>query len=283
MQTGSVTHAAEVIGRTPPSVSTSLSQLREILEDPLFIRVGNQLQPTAKAAQLIEPVEAAVRQISKIFEAQQFNPDVTERVFVIAATDSLVVSVGSRIVQELRKQAPNVSIQFLALDEGIAEAMATRAVDFAFLPEIALESLSPVPLSYQELGTVKFDSVLMSSDHALSDRTNLTADDIIDLPQVGFRPNAYLAKYVSEHPMMQVNASVTASHNLAIPSLVENSDLIAIVTTDIAKREAAGRNLVSIPLASSMELPFGLVWSSVLDRDGAHQWLRKLIFDVVCD
>lgn len=281
MQTGSVTQTAELIGRTPPSVSTSLSQLREILEDRLFIRVGNQLQPTSRAVQLIRPVEAAIEQISQIFETQHFSPDITERVFVIAATDSLVVSVGSRIVQAVRDQAPNVSIQFLGLGEGVAEAMAAREVDFALLPEIALDSLSPVPLSYHALSVLKFDSVLMSNAHPLANKTKLRSEDIIDLPQVGFRPNAYLAKYVSEHPMMQINAAVSVSHNLAIPSLIQGTDLIAIVESDIAQREATGRSLVSIPLDPPMELPFGLVWSSVLERDSAHFWLRSLITDII--
>jgi len=40
LKTGSVSDAAELVNRTPSAVSSSLSQLREVLEDPLFVRVG---------------------------------------------------------------------------------------------------------------------------------------------------------------------------------------------------------------------------------------------------
>lgn len=280
LQTGSVTHAADMIGRTPPSVSSSLAQLREILKDPLFIRVGNQLQPTARAVQLREPVETAIQQISQIFENKEFKPEESERVFVIVATDSLVVTVGSRIVKELRKRAPNISIQFLGLDENVADGMATREVDFAILPEIALESLAPTPLSYLPLDTVYFDTVLMPAGHALSKRDILTPEDLEDYPQVGFRPNSNLVKYVKNHPMMRVKTSITVSQNLTIPSLIEGTDLIAIVTKSVAERESADRNLVTVPFATQVELPYGLVWSSVLERDEAHVWLRSVISEL---
>jgi DNA-binding transcriptional LysR family regulator len=50
----SVTRAAERLGRTQSAVSHSLSRLREQFGDPLLIKGGMRMQPTAFALDLIE-------------------------------------------------------------------------------------------------------------------------------------------------------------------------------------------------------------------------------------
>ncbi len=50
----SVTRAAERLGRTQSAVSHSLSRLREQFGDPLLVKGGLRMQPTAFALDLIE-------------------------------------------------------------------------------------------------------------------------------------------------------------------------------------------------------------------------------------
>src|SRR5215471_3988669 len=50
----SVTRAADRLGRTQSAVSHSLSRLREQFGDPLLIKGGARMQPTALALELIE-------------------------------------------------------------------------------------------------------------------------------------------------------------------------------------------------------------------------------------
>lgn len=49
-----VSRAAETLGLTQPAVSHALTRLRLLLRDPLFVRAGGGVQPTAKASQLAE-------------------------------------------------------------------------------------------------------------------------------------------------------------------------------------------------------------------------------------
>jgi DNA-binding transcriptional LysR family regulator len=46
---GSLTKAADVLCITQPAVSNSLSRLREMLNDPLFVRTGHTMTPTPAA------------------------------------------------------------------------------------------------------------------------------------------------------------------------------------------------------------------------------------------
>ena len=44
--------AADAIGLTQPSVSNGLNKIRQHFNDPLFIRVGNEMIPTELAKQI---------------------------------------------------------------------------------------------------------------------------------------------------------------------------------------------------------------------------------------
>ncbi len=58
-RTDSVTLAEERLSLSQPAVSHALNRFRDLMDDPLFVRNGNRLEPTRHAAQMIP----AVRQI----------------------------------------------------------------------------------------------------------------------------------------------------------------------------------------------------------------------------
>ncbi|WP_037005892.1 LysR family transcriptional regulator, partial [Ectopseudomonas composti] len=47
-----VSRAAERLSLSQPAVSNALSRLRELLGDPLLVRVGRRMQPTPRALAL---------------------------------------------------------------------------------------------------------------------------------------------------------------------------------------------------------------------------------------
>ena len=53
-QARNLSKVAEQLGLTQPAVSHALTRLRLLLRDPLFVRAGGGVQPTAKASQLAE-------------------------------------------------------------------------------------------------------------------------------------------------------------------------------------------------------------------------------------
>jgi DNA-binding transcriptional LysR family regulator len=64
LREGTLSNAAKALNVSQPTISSSLTKLREILQDELFVRSGNGMQPTPRALALKEPVQrvlAAVR------------------------------------------------------------------------------------------------------------------------------------------------------------------------------------------------------------------------------
>lgn len=65
---GSLTKAADVLCITQPAVSNSLARLREMLNDPLFVRTGHSMTPTPVAQNIIVPARQALALLRKAYK-----------------------------------------------------------------------------------------------------------------------------------------------------------------------------------------------------------------------
>ena len=62
MSERSLTRAAHKLSITQPAVSNALNRLRELLDDPLLVRVGRSMQPTPRAQALAQELPPALQQ-----------------------------------------------------------------------------------------------------------------------------------------------------------------------------------------------------------------------------
>src|SRR3979409_1846578 len=82
----SVTRAADRLGRTQSAVSHSLARLRSQLGDPLLIKAGMRMQPTAFALDLIEQARPMLRGIERVLSPRHvFDPASSRRGFTFGA------------------------------------------------------------------------------------------------------------------------------------------------------------------------------------------------------
>jgi len=81
----SVTRAAAHLFFTQSAVSHALARLREVLGDPLFLRIPSGLQPTERAQQLAPRLRVALAEIRSAVAPPMFDPAKTRQHFVIAA------------------------------------------------------------------------------------------------------------------------------------------------------------------------------------------------------
>src|SRR5258708_19418607 len=80
-----VTRAAARLFLTQSAVSHALARLREVLGDPLFMRIPSGLQPTERAHQLAPRLRVALAEIRSAVATPIFDPAKTRQRFVIAA------------------------------------------------------------------------------------------------------------------------------------------------------------------------------------------------------
>jgi DNA-binding transcriptional LysR family regulator len=113
-RTGNFSHAAVSVGLSPSAVSHSVARLREIFDDPLFLRQAQGVTPTLRAKALRGPVANALGALRRALnEASDFKPSAIDRVFQIAALDAFIATLAPPLLARLASEAPGARIAFV--------------------------------------------------------------------------------------------------------------------------------------------------------------------------
>ncbi|MEQ8992804.1 MAG: LysR substrate-binding domain-containing protein [Pseudomonadales bacterium] len=118
---------------SPSAVTHSLNRLRDLFEDPLFVRRSHGFEPTNRALELGPRIEALIASTTDILSEQGgFDPKRSERRFSIGAPEFLTVLIGAPLVDALQRQAPNASVDIwhLSRDQALS-AMRRGEIDLA--------------------------------------------------------------------------------------------------------------------------------------------------------
>jgi DNA-binding transcriptional LysR family regulator len=163
-----VGRAAAQLNLSPSAVSHGLKRLRQLLNDPLFLRTPKGVVPTARAAQLAEPVaEVLARVRGVISSAEAFNPQKSSRRFIIAAPDGISSVILHPLLAMLKTRAPNIDIglrQLLPTQGGTT----VRAWDSALVDlesgamDIAIAPLDRVPARFVTRTLIEEDFVVVA-------------------------------------------------------------------------------------------------------------------------
>ena len=104
MTRGSIAGAADEVGLSPSAVSHALGRLRITLNDQLFHRTGNGVEPTERAKELSSEIERGLGFIENAISLQhQFIPAQAKRVFTMQVTDYVSGFILPRLAERLQK------------------------------------------------------------------------------------------------------------------------------------------------------------------------------------
>src|SRR5689334_7669819 len=110
MEEKNVTRAAGRMGVTQSAMSSSLAQLRELFDDPLFHRAAHGIVPTPRAEALFSPVSEGLNAFRKALSPPRFDPHTSDRTFVLAASDQAELVVLPGLLRALARVAPRVKV-----------------------------------------------------------------------------------------------------------------------------------------------------------------------------
>src|SRR5580704_6809352 len=107
---GHVGRAATRIGLSQPATSHSLRRLRELVGDPLLVRVGARMQLTPRAQGLRGPLAQALDQVRGLFVPDDFDAARSERRFRLMMPDLAVELLMPPLMEKVTRLAPNVQL-----------------------------------------------------------------------------------------------------------------------------------------------------------------------------
>ncbi|MCO4318565.1 LysR family transcriptional regulator [Phyllobacterium sp. 21LDTY02-6] len=274
----SVTRAGVRIGRTQPAMSAALSRLRSVLQDELFIRGPNGLQPTPRALDLAEPLGRALAEIQRTLEfTQVFDPSKSSVSLSLGLSEHAAFVVLPKLLAVLGIEAPGIVLRvrnFDHRDEVISlldsgEADLTVGVPHTPAGRILSERL------FEE----RFVCVLRK-DHPQAD-AELTLESFLQMSHLLVSPenerfgmvDAALAKLG-----LRRRLALTLPQMYAAPPLVASSDLAATLMQGVV--DASGYRERLQVLKPPLELgtaKFDMAWHRRNDVHPAQRWLREVI------
>ncbi len=120
LQEESVTRAAKRLGVTPPAVSNSLRRLRELLDDPLFVKRGRGLVATPRAIATRSLLAESLDGLAAVIQRETFDPASVTDTFTIALADAEQLTSLPRIAASFARALPRAHLTVASVDVLIA-------------------------------------------------------------------------------------------------------------------------------------------------------------------
>jgi DNA-binding transcriptional LysR family regulator len=109
---GQLSAAADSVGMSQPAASQALARLRSAMNDPLFVRLGRGMEPTALAEVLAPSVRDALGALeAKLSSLAAFDPATSEREFSIWLGEVGETIFFPRFLALVTKAAPLVRLR----------------------------------------------------------------------------------------------------------------------------------------------------------------------------
>jgi DNA-binding transcriptional LysR family regulator len=133
LRTRRASTVAARLGLSPSAISHALNRLRDLFDDPLFIRRPHGFEPTRRAEELGPQVEALLELTQSTLSREAgFDPARSTRQFNFAAPEFVAALIGAELIHRLTPAAPGVRFGIGHWDEaGAFQALRRGEIDFA--------------------------------------------------------------------------------------------------------------------------------------------------------
>lgn len=275
MQEGSVSRAANRLGRTQSALSHSLKRLREQLDDPLLVKIGDRMQPSPYATALAKQLHSIFGDLQRAVGSRGgADPATSTRAFRIALPD-FALNLFPQVVAQVRADAPGVTIDWVPPDESFLFELADGRIDLAIAPAWLgrPDGVAAVPI-----GAMQWACFGRRGHPAFAD---WSLQAWARWPQVVGGINDRLRTPISDAAALAgVSRTVAATvpHFSAIAPLLAQTDLIATLPAFVMADapQACGLAAIRLPLAVE-PMPHVLAWSARHTQDPAVQWFKSRV------
>jgi DNA-binding transcriptional LysR family regulator len=285
MRERSATRAGEQVGLSQPAVSAALNRLRDILDDKLFVRQGNEMIPTPRAEQIAYGIHDALESLERLLSNQRiFDPTKLERNFSLMGADFFAFLFVPRLVERLAQTSIGITLRFLDTARGdVTRLLSDDAIDMAL--EAAIDA--PEWVESEVLFHSPF-KVIAANGHpvlsGLDGRTMLSYDEVIKLRWALRSSDGSLRGPIDtalERYGRTRRVVLAMPHFAPLVECVASSDIVAAIPAQFATAYAAPKGLAVLDLPfESPALPVYLYWHTRRTRDPAHAWLRQKVISL---
>jgi DNA-binding transcriptional LysR family regulator len=274
----SVTAAAQRLYLGQPAMSAALGRLRTLFDDPLFVRVGREMQPTTKAVAIAPDISVALDRVRQTIQSSQgFEPASDRRKFAIGSADYTSFMLLPQFSAYCQQVAPNINLRTIEFTKDEVGTLLEKGIihlAIGVFPDPPRQTICVPLFQEQFVGIAR-------KDHPALIEGSMSLTDFISLSHVLYtsrRDDIGEIDLVLAESDLQRRVAITVPHLLVLPSIVAATDLIAAIPSHMA------RYLTNLSEIELFELPIevhpwtiSLLWSQLSDRDPGCSWLRKTL------
>lgn len=275
----SVSAAALTLQKSQPAVSGALARMRAFFDDPLFVRSGNSMQPTPRAAALIEAAREVLDKVgTDIVATPTFDPRTTQQTISIALSDVGEVVFLPAILNDLRRLAPNALVRSVSLPpSGVAEGLESGSIDLAvgYFPDLKQNNF------FQQVLFSDTFASLVRLDHPVTAR-KLSLKQYLQLEHAVVhaesRTEEVMERYLARKRIRR-KVVLSTPHFASAPIIVAQSDLIVTVPEPLARyfaRVSANVRSVGLPF-DPPRIQLKQFWHRKFHHDQRNAWLRSRV------
>lgn len=273
-----VSKAAARMGVTQSAMSHTLRALREMLGDPLLVRVGNEMVLTPFAEQVQVKLQRGLTELESVVSGRAaFDPSTITDTFTVATIDAIAALFAAPLLDEITREAPGAKLRIVPVEfTGMREQLGDRGVDIVVMsPLLPTDGLQTEPF-----GPLTTLSVVCRRDHPVINK-RVSPAQFCRLPHAilnmtGDGPSYIDAILEREGKSRTVVARVPYLASLA--EILTTSDCLTSLPTVVGLYLAERWPLTLHTFPFSYEqAPLLMFWHPRFEADPSHLFLRSAV------
>jgi len=280
---GSVTVAGERIGLSQPAMSNALARLRQLFDDPLFVRTPRGMRPTPFAQQLAQPVREALHLIQGALQQHAgFDPRSSGNTFRFYMSDIGEMVFLPGLLERVKRDAPGVKIEVVRIPiKDVHTALEAGELDLAvgFLPGLTTGMLQQPLFREHYVCMLRADHPVIGAKISAK-QFREAAHVVVSYAGTGHQviEETFLAEGLG------ARIAVRVPHFLVVPMILARTDLIVTVPSRVAAVFARLGNFKVLKLPLPMpSFEVRLHWHQRYNQDPANRWLRAVMAELYAE
>lgn len=275
LETGSVTAAAQRLGVTQSAVSHGMDRLRALTGDPLFVKCGRGIVPTARAESMAGPARELLGALQRFGQQAGFDPSRWEGTVTIAANDFQRDLLLPALAARLRAQAPGLTLRVIQSAVPRLEMLRSDDCQIVISPRPPAGGDIVQKRLFEDQYRVFYDPAVRGAPAGVEEYLRSAHATVVYEPRRSLDIDQQL-----EARGMRRRFAVSVPGFGGLAAFLRGSDLLATVPGLLARHTLRGLAHCAPPVACP-PMPMYALWHLRYQQDPAHQWLRQQLLACV--
>jgi DNA-binding transcriptional LysR family regulator len=255
-----------------------------LLGDPLFTRSRSGLELTPRAISLVAPVREILVSVDALIANREFDPASDTRRFRIGASDYSAATIMPALVKHIRKNAPQVVLEFESVNSNTLQQLEVGLLDLSFW------GTTPPTTPYHSHVLFREHYVcVVSKTHPLAIKnkaSKLSLRGYVSYPHITVSlrdPGQNAIDVALEKLGVARKIAMVSNSFVSNIQCLAGTDLIATLPSRLcAGKMTDGLVKFDIPL-NLPDYDYSICWHSRVDADAGTRWLRAQILEVTAN